>query len=76
MVQQLRGAANEFSRDIPPGAIIQGGVGNGVWTGPMTYLLHILAEQYGELGEEQHLHSLQELMACSRRPGFEIRLTG
>ena len=35
----------------------------------MTYVTHLLAEQYIELGEDQRLHSLQEMLAFSRRPG-------
>ena len=69
ILSQLRGAAAEFAREIPPQIIVQGGVVNGTPTDPMTYLIHALAENYSALGEEQRLHAMTEMMSFQRKPG-------
>ena len=69
IVSQLRGAAAEIGREIPANTLVTGGPINGVQADPMTYVMHILAENYAVLGEEQRLHVLTELMTFSRRQG-------
>ena len=68
IVSQLRGAAAELGREIPAQTLVAGGPINGVMADPMTYVMHILAENYAVLGEEQRLHVLTELMTFARRP--------
>ena len=68
IVSQLRGAAAEIGREIPAHTLVAGGPINGVIADPMTYVMHILAENYAVLGEEQRLCALTELMTFARRP--------
>ena len=48
---------------------MQGGPVNGVPTDPLTYIMHLLAENYAQLGEEVRLSSLTELLSFERRAG-------
>ena len=53
----LRGAARELSRQIPPQAVVAGGLINGVQVDPLTYVMHALQERFGNLGEEIRVQS-------------------
>ena len=66
VILELRGGAEEFARSLPPQAIMNGGVINGVNVDPMTYLMHSLAERYSQLGEEACLSAMTELMSFFR----------
>lgn len=63
----LKGAAKELSRQIPPQAIVDGGLINGVQVDPLTYLMHALQERFGNLGEEVRVQAITELMGFNRK---------
>ena len=56
----------------PPQILIQGGLINGNPVPPMTYLMHSLAERWGQLGEEERTQAVQQLMSFNRRSGERI----
>ena len=62
----LKGAAKELARQIPPQAVVDGGVVNGVAVDPLTYLMHALQEHFGNLGEEVRVQAITELMGFTR----------
>ena len=45
VILQLRGSAQELIRQVPPQAIVQGGLINGIAVDPMTFLMHSLSER-------------------------------
>ena len=51
VILNLRGSAQVMARQLPPEAIMTGGLVNGQQVDPMTYLMHALAERYSPLGE-------------------------
>ena len=63
----LRGAARELSRQIPPQAVVAGGLINGAQVDPLTYLMHALQERFGNLGEEVRVQAITELMSFNRK---------
>eukprot|EP00438_Fugacium_kawagutii_P025194 Skav218080 [mRNA] locus=scaffold3382:13254:23272:- [translate_table: standard] len=63
----LKGAAKELGRQIPPQAVVEGGVINGVQVDPLTYFMHALQERFGNLGEEVRMQAITELMGFARR---------
>eukprot|EP00438_Fugacium_kawagutii_P035880 Skav204682 [mRNA] locus=scaffold1284:96116:106049:- [translate_table: standard] len=63
----LRGAARELTRQIPPQAVVAGGLINGVQVDPLTYLMHALQERFGNLGEEVRVQAITELMSFQRK---------
>ena len=63
----LRGAARELSRQIPPQAVVAGGLINGAQVDPLTYLMHALQERFGNLGEEVRVQAITELMTFNRK---------
>eukprot|EP00435_Cladocopium_sp_Y103_P019754 s696_g4.t2 len=63
----LKGAAKELSRQIPPQAIVDGGLIHGVQVDPLTYLMHALQERFGNLGEEVRVQAITELMGFNRK---------
>ena len=69
IVSVFRGAAQELFSEIPPQIILQGGPVNGIQTDPVTYVMHMLAENYAQLGEEVRLSSLTEFLNFQRRSG-------
>ncbi|CAK9060240.1 unnamed protein product [Durusdinium trenchii] len=62
----LKGAAKELARQIPPQAVVDGGVVNGVAVDPLAYLMHALQEHFGNLGEEVRVQAITELMGFTR----------
>ena len=56
MVQQLKGAAKNLTMPINPQVWTGGGQIGGRRVGPMTYLMALLAEHVGELGDETALN--------------------
>eukprot|EP00975_Prorocentrum_lima_P048430 10128829-Prorocentrum_lima.AAC.1 len=48
----LRGVARELALTIPPAAVTNGAVINGVHTDPVTYLLYVLASRFEALEDE------------------------
>ena len=52
--------------------LIQGGIINGNPVPPMTYLMHSLAERWGQLDEEERTQAIQQLLNFSRRQGERI----
>jgi hypothetical protein len=66
---QSSGAAQELCREVPPLILVQGGPINGVQTDPLTYIMHLLAENCAQLGEEVRISSLTELLSFRRRAG-------
>ena len=66
VILQLRGGAQELARQMPPQAIIAGGLINGVQVDSMTFLMHKLTESYSQLGEETRLAALTELVNFER----------
>ena len=65
----LKGAASEIAQEIPPDVVIRGGTINGVAVDPVTYVMHLLAERYAQLGEEAHLTVMNEIMTFHRNSG-------
>ena len=65
---RLTGPAQDHVRAMPPASLINGGMINGVQTDPLTYLIHSLCERFGQLGEEQQLSAMTELMTFTRYP--------
>ena len=57
----LRAAAREVSRQIPPQAIVDGGVINGIAVDPLTFLMHALQERFGNLGAEVRVQAVTRL---------------
>jgi len=72
IVSVLTGTAQELTQDMPLEAIQQGGVINGRQVDPVTYLMHLLAERYSQLGEESRLSAMTELMNFHRRGNEKI----
>ncbi|CAK8988411.1 unnamed protein product [Durusdinium trenchii] len=68
----LKGAAKELSRQIPPQAVVEGGVVNGTPVDPLTFLMHTLQERFGNLGEEVRVQAVTELMSFSRKGNENI----
>ena len=66
VILQLRGGAQELARQLPPTAIINGGIINGTQVDSMTFLMHKLSESYSQLGEETRLSALTDLMSFDR----------
>ena len=66
VILQLRGGAQELARQMPPQAIIHGGIINGTAVDAMTFLMHKLTESYSQLGEETRLSALTDLMSFDR----------
>ena len=59
--------AREYVDEWPPQILIQGGLINGVRVPPMTFLMHSLAERWGQLGEEERAAALSALMNFNRQ---------
>jgi hypothetical protein len=72
LLQVLRGGARELTRDLPDNIILQGGMLNGVRVDGMTYIMNLLGERYGQLGEESRLRAIKDLMEFDRRPQERI----
>ena len=68
----LRGGAKELIDTLPPQAILNGGLINGVNVAPMTFLLHSLSERYSALGEESRMKAMVEMMNLSSQPREKI----
>ena len=49
ILQQLKGGARDQTRDLPVNIIMNGAVLNGINVDPVTYIMNILAERYGQL---------------------------
>ena len=58
LLQQLRGGARELTRDLPIEVITNGALLNGQQVDPVTYIMNVLAERFGQLGEELRIHGL------------------
>jgi hypothetical protein len=71
-LQVLRGGARELTRDLPDNIILQGGVLNGNRVDGMTYIMNLLGERYGQLGEESRLRAIKDLMEFDRKPQERI----
>ena len=57
---------------IPPAAIQNGAVINGIATDPVTYLLYVLANKFEALEDERSLLSGTALLDFASRPGERI----
>ena len=67
MVNHGRDAARrEFSRSLPPNAILAGGVVNGTPTDPLTFLMFQVSSRYARLGEEARLRAVGDLLSFGR----------
>ena len=62
VLQQLRGGARELTRDLPVNVIMNGALLNGIQVDAVTYIMNLLAERYGQLGEELRLKVIKEFM--------------
>ncbi|MFM7981839.1 MAG: hypothetical protein ACKPKO_21225, partial [Candidatus Fonsibacter sp.] len=49
--------------------MVQGGPVTGIMADPITYIMHLFAENYAQLGEEVRLSSLTELLSFQRGAG-------
>jgi len=67
LLQQLRGGARELTRDLPMNVIMNGALLNGVQVDGVTYIMNVLAERYGQLGEELRLKVIREFMDFDRK---------
>ena len=72
LLQQLRGGARELTRDLPIGVIMNGAQLNGVQVDGVTYIMNVLAERYGQLGEELRLKVIKEFMDFDRKQNESI----
>ncbi len=72
LAMRLTGPAQDYVRAMPPATLINGGMINGVQTDPLTYLIHSLCERFGQLGEEQQLSAMTELMTFTRHQNERI----
>lgn len=72
VLQQLKGGARELTRDLPMQVIMNGALLNGVQVDGVTYIMNILAERYGQLGEELRLKVIKEFMDFDRKPHESI----
>ena len=70
--RQLRGAAKRLLSTVPPAVWTGGGLIGGRRVGPMTYLMTILAQNFGELGEETALKAAFDLTRFQGRPGENV----
>lgn len=57
VVSQLQGAAAELAAEILAQVLLADGQMNSVATEPLTFVMHQLAENHGELGEETRLQN-------------------
>ena len=67
VVMNLRGGAAQLAAAVPPQALINGGLINGVAVDPMTFLMHSLSERYSPLGEETRIAAMADLMNFQRQ---------
>jgi hypothetical protein len=67
ILQSLRGGARELTRDLPLEVITRGTMLNGGEVDGVTYIIHMLAERYAQLGEETRLKTITDMMRFSRR---------
>ena len=67
ILQSLRGGARELTRDLPMEVITQGAILNGRQVDGVTYIIHMLAERYAQLGEETRLKAITDMMMFHRR---------
>ena len=72
LLQVLRGGARELTRDLPDNIILQGGMLNGIRVDGVTYIMNLLGERYGQLGEESRLRAIKDLMEFDRKPQERI----
>ena len=72
ILQALRGGARELTRDIPDNIILRGAIVNGTQVDGVTYIMNVLAERYGQLGEESRLKAIKELMDFDRHHNEKI----
>ena len=72
LLSQLRGGARELTRDIPTTVITQGTIYNGNQVDGFAFIMGILTERYGPIGEEQRLKVAKELMDFDRKPHEKI----
>eukprot|EP00974_Lingulodinium_polyedra_P034906 3353471-Lingulodinium_polyedra.AAC.1 len=68
----LSRVAREFALTIPPAAITNGAVINGVNTDPVTYLLYVLASRFEALEDERAFQLGSPLLEFVARPGERI----
>ena len=68
LLQVLRGGARELTRDLPDNIILQAGMPNGNRVDGMTYIMNLLGERYGQLGEESRLRAIKDLVEFDRKP--------
>ena len=66
VISQLQGSAREFSRSLPPNAILTGGIVNGTPTDPLTFLMFQLSTRYARLGEGARLRAVGDLLSFGR----------
>ena len=66
---RLQGPAKTGARSLPPQALVNGGVVGGRQLSPMSFLMHSIAAQWGDLGEETALFAIMELNHFERLPG-------
>ena len=52
--------------------LLNGGFVNGVQTDPVTYVIHALAEQFAQLGEENRIGTMADLLNFHRGNGESI----
>ena len=67
LIMQLRGGARDLTRELPVNVIMNGAPLNGNQVDGMTYVMNLLAERYGQLGEELRLKVIKEFMDFDRK---------
>ena len=72
VIGQLRGAARNFIRTVPTNVRVAGGMIGGARADPMSYLMHTLAAQFNELGEERSLRATMDLVHFGSQAGETI----
>ena len=69
VASRLGGTARELVRTLDPDEYFNGGMINGVFHDPVTYIVTGLHQHYAPLEEETRLAAMTEFMAFSRRHG-------
>ena len=69
---RLLGPARRWARSLPPKALINGGAVGGRQLNPMAFLMHSIAVNWGELGEETAMAAVAELDGFGRIQGETI----
>ena len=72
IIMALTGTAYTWARTVPPATYTQGGMINGVFCDPATFVMHAIATKYAQVGEEARLQAMIALMTFQRHNNERI----